>query len=44
MALADAMQDVSYRACYCSVFDQCWMSSLKGGCIRDPSASVRRAW
>ena len=23
-----ASKDISYRACYCSVFDQCWMSTL----------------
>lgn len=25
-----ASTDITYRACYCSVFDQCWMSNLSG--------------
>jgi hypothetical protein len=26
--LGNALQDVSWRACYCSVFDECWVSDL----------------
>jgi hypothetical protein len=28
-SLANALRDVSFRVCYCSVLDQCWISDLK---------------
>jgi len=27
--LADALPDIAFRVCYCSILDQCWVSSLQ---------------
>jgi hypothetical protein len=28
-AFKDALKDLSFRACYCSILDQCWISNLQ---------------
>jgi hypothetical protein len=30
----DALQDLTFRVCYCSVLDQCWVSDLKSVQVR----------